>query len=114
MSKSYLRFKSFVERDACEVAVKDNAAAGMLIVGLWRAVSKWRDVHEGDRCAMSVMEDVLGRDKSKIIVPGGFNDGKFLSQDRMDGRKGWRSGPGKAGPEALAFALQQIRDADIG
>ncbi len=111
---SFLRFQSFAERDACEVAVKDSAAAGKLIVGLWEVSDcmKVTGLQLGDACALTVMSRAIGGDSnsfsndSRGLFIGGFDaaDGRFTGSGAM---------PVKAGPKALAFALQQIRDAEI-
>ena len=110
---SFLRFKSFAERDACEVAVKDSAAAGTLIVGIWEIFKQdgYQGLDFGDSCALMVMAKAIGRAPDQLTIED-IDPMAFASRfDLADGGGGVAA---KAGSEAVAFAIQQIQDASIG
>ena len=110
---SFLRFRSFAERDACEVAVKEKAAQGRLLAHWWRSTS---DNGEVNMCPLTVMEQVTGRDRGTHVTgipPGSFTTPYDSLSLHPKGTPVSITRPMKASHEATAFALQQIRDADI-
>ncbi len=107
-SPSYLHFRTYGERDACEVAVKDAAAQNKLVCGVFLCI----DDQIIKRCPLGVMEKVLDRNREDLMVDGKFTRAFTTPYDRSDARDASSVRP--AGPKATAFALQQIRDAKIG
>ena len=105
MKSSFLKFKSFADRDACEIAVKEVAAQKQLCVGIYEIFSNAWIADIGDRCPLRVMSNTVGYSISN-------NNGFIGAIDMLDGGVG--GDVPKAGPEAVSFTLQQIRDAEVG